>query len=311
MRALQSAPHTRAEQIMAESGLHKLGVDQRRAFWTSFVVGGLVLIGGILLAHGYDFYRLPLHARPDHDAYRVLSPTGEVGQGYGVVGTGLILLNLLYLVRKKLASWPLGSLRVWLEIHVFTGLAGSLIILFHSAFQLRSALATIAAFSLLLLVVTGLVGRYLVALSPRVDPKKQQASYDALDEMLEGLGPKIAEIVRGSAFFRFDVTPGLLRALWRVPQWWNEARVRRQSVNVAVKIYAKHYLTDSKDRRFTRRLGRVAGRLAAKEVHAEAATTLLGVWRRLHRFFAILMVLSVSVHVGVAWFYGYRWIWSG
>jgi hypothetical protein len=28
----------------------------------------------------------------------------------------------------------------------------------------------------------------------------------------------------------------------------------------------------------------------------------------MHRFFAILMLLTVALHVGVAWHYGYRWI---
>ena len=30
-------------------------------------------------------------------------------------------------------------------------------------------------------------------------------------------------------------------------------------------------------------------------------------WRGLHRLFAILMLVTVVVHVWVAWHYGYRW----
>jgi hypothetical protein len=33
-------------------------------------------------------------------------------------------------------------------------------------------------------------------------------------------------------------------------------------------------------------------------------------WRGFHRFAAILMILLVSVHIAVAWVFGYRWIFS-
>jgi hypothetical protein len=33
-------------------------------------------------------------------------------------------------------------------------------------------------------------------------------------------------------------------------------------------------------------------------------------WRGFHRFFALLMLALLVVHVGVAWYYGYRWIFS-
>ena len=37
---------------------------------------------------------------------------------------------------------------------------------------------------------------------------------------------------------------------------------------------------------------------------------LLRSWRGLHRFFALLMLAAVLLHAGVAWYYGYRWIFG-
>jgi hypothetical protein len=48
--------------------------------------------------------------------------------------------------------------------------------------------------------------------------------------------------------------------------------------------------------------------LAASEVDMHAGAALLRSWRSLHRFLAILMIVSVSVHIAVAWYYGFRWI---
>jgi len=45
-------------------------------------------------------------------------------------------------------------------------------------------------------------------------------------------------------------------------------------------------------------------------VNAILADAVLRSWRGLHRFMAILLVLSVSVHIGVAWYFGFRWIFG-
>ena len=50
------------------------------------------------------------------------------------------------------------------------------------------------------------------------------------------------------------------------------------------------------------------GALAAREVDTLAGAALMRSWRSLHRFLALLMIVSVSLHIGVAWYYGFRWI---
>src|SRR5581483_12226724 len=98
--------------------------------------------------------------------------------------TLLILSNLLYLVRRRLTrfmSWA-GSVRAWLNMHAFTGLVGSVLILFHSAFQLRTPIATVTSVSLAIVVVTGLIGLYLHALVPTQGLK-------ALEERLAEIEP--------------------------------------------------------------------------------------------------------------------------
>src|SRR3977135_1057999 len=100
--------------------------------------GILVLLTALLLFRGLDYYRQDLVVRAGHKDYRLLNPAGLLGHGYGILGTALIATNLLYLVRRRLTSilpaW-VGSMKAWLNAHVFTGLVGSLLIVFHSAFQ--------------------------------------------------------------------------------------------------------------------------------------------------------------------------------
>jgi dihydropyrimidine dehydrogenase (NAD+) subunit PreT len=133
----------------------------RRGISWPVVVAMLVLIVGVLAWRGYDYYLLSLDDRVEHPDYRALRSSGDVGYGYGVAGTFLIFTNLLYLARRRLAKWKMGSVKTWLDVHVFTGLSGALFISFHSTFKARSTMAQVTTLSLLLVVITGLIGRFL------------------------------------------------------------------------------------------------------------------------------------------------------
>lgn len=268
----------------------------------------LLALTGVLAWRGYDFYLLSLDSRVDHDDFRVLGPGEVVGHGYGVVGTGLIFTNLLYLVRRKLARWPLGSMRFWLDLHVVTGLVGSLLILFHSAFQLRTPIATVTAVSLLVVVLTGVVGRYLYALAPQTDQAALAGAIDGVDGIVPGLGVTARKLLAALPITDVGGHAGFLRTLLTLPTWWRESRARRVGVRaLAERVPAD--LPPEERALLGPALDRLAS-LAAGEPRTMAAATLLRTWRSLHRLLALLMLLSVTVHIVVAWFYGYRWIFS-
>lgn len=268
----------------------------------------LVGIGAALWWRGHGFYTLGLDARIDHDDFRVLGPGEVVGHGYGIVGTGLIFTNLLYLVRRRLARWPLGSMRFWLDLHVVTGLVGSLLIVFHSAFQLRTPIAMVTSVSLLVVVLTGVIGRYLYALSPQIDRDALETNLDALDALVSGLGLKARQTLASHTVTDLGAAAGLMKTLATLPTWWSERGARRRRIRGLVAEVPPEVSTEERVL-VKRALGSVAS-LAGSEATTMAAATLLRTWRGLHRLLAVLMLLSVSVHIGVAWFYGYRWIWS-
>ena len=291
-----------------DASIDAISRGMRRPTWTIILSIGLVALATFLFLRGYDFYQLSVGNRPLHDDYRVLSPTGLVGQGYGVFGTALIVLNLLYLIRRRMPRMKLGSLRVWLEFHVFTGLAGSMLILFHSAFQIRNNLALATSVSLLLVVLSGVIGRYMVGLAPRANPERLKERLEALDLLVPGVSSRVRRALDDAPFTQFATSRGLMVTLATVPRWMREARARASTVQKVMASYTEHL--DDVDAAIGKRVAKEAARAARDEVRAEAATSVLRVWRRIHRFFAILMLMLVSVHIGVAWYYGYRWIFS-
>ena len=73
-----------------------------------------------------------------------------------------MLLNFVYPMRKRFKIFKgKGSIVPWLRFHVFVGVMSPLVILFHTAFQWGNQLATTTYFSVLIVFVTGLIGRFI------------------------------------------------------------------------------------------------------------------------------------------------------
>ena len=137
------------------------------SFFLFLGVISLIILGYFILPY-WRYYMLPMSQRPLNPNHSLLRASGYFGLSMGIIGTGLIFLNLSYLIRKSLIQFKwLGELRSWMSFHVFTGIIGSILILFHSAFLPRSALASTAIFGLIVVVLTGLMGRYIYAHTPR------------------------------------------------------------------------------------------------------------------------------------------------
>lgn len=279
---------------------------RRRAFPIA-LAALLIALAALLAYRGWSFYTLPLHERPDHPDFRVLRPTGSIGNGYGFAGALLVVTNLLYLARRRISRFRLGSMRFWLDLHVFTGLAAALFVTFHSAFQLRSPLTTLAAASLAVVVVTGIVGRLFFALVPEDGAAELREAIDALGAELPELPRQIDMVLAELPAPALPITASLLRSLAVLPRWRRIAYRRRVAIHMLVRD-AIRTEPDRHRRRGQARLGRWVGKAASREVRSQAGAALLRSWRSLHRLFALTMLVTVGVHVGVAWYYGYRWI---
>lgn len=274
-------------------------------FFVAFLLAGLGY-------YGHDFYRQALTERALHPLYRRLNPAGLVGHGYGMVGTLLILSNLLYLVRRRLANrmaWA-GSVRGWLSMHAFTGLTGSVLILFHSAFQLRTPIATVTSVSLAIVVFTGLIGLYLHALVPREGLKALEERLAEIEPLLPGLCAQVRTFVKETPLTSLPADASFIRTLLTLPSWAIQARRRRRGLRKAARQDKMFRVLEHNDRALAKSFYEELGHLAANEADTTAGAALMRTWRSLHRFLALLMIVSVTVHIGVAWYFGFRWIFE-
>ncbi len=94
--------------------------------------------------------------------YRYLQAESGAGYALGIIGGSLMLILLLYPLRKRLSimrDWL--NLQSWFRLHMLLGVLGPLCILLHCNFSLGSANSSVALVCMLLVAGSGLVGRYL------------------------------------------------------------------------------------------------------------------------------------------------------
>ena len=269
-----------------------------------YVLGGLLLaLAGVLLHRGGSFYVLSIEERVVHADYRVLRPSGRLGHAYGFAALALVIANLAYLVRRHLASARLGPMRVWLDLHVFTGLSAALLVVFHSAFQLRSPIVKASAASVAMVVLTGLVGRFLHTLTRSDDEVRLRLALEAMHSVRPELHEPMATALRALPAPPIAANASLLKSVMAIPQWRRVARARRQALQM---LAPPRRELDAP----TRQALRLIVAASDAEARGPGMNALVRSWRGLHRFFALLMLATVGLHVGVAWHYGYRW-WFG
>lgn len=268
----------------------------RFLFWLGLLAGAGLAVFAL---REWGFYVLAPDERPFHAHYAFLRSSGPAGLGFGLAGTVLVFLNLGYLARRRFldAEW-MGSLRHWMALHVFTGLVGGGMVLLHSAFAPRSALGTLAFYGLLIVVVTGLVGRYIYARVPR---------------SVEGRELRREEIRRRLNECRLEMeTLGLSQGLFEGPDGEDEAAGRSFWAALAGLVAG--------DREARREYDRLRETVLGSERLKPLAATLLPLarrycresqwlrrynglrrlmrsWRFFHRWFAVLMVVAVIYHV--------------
>jgi len=90
-----------------------------------------------------------------------------MGAVFGIVGAVLLLVPLAYPIVKRISFvnkrvTPYVSLQSWMTVHVYAGILGPLLGMIHTGHKFDSWLGITLTAVMLLVVVSGLIGRYLL-----------------------------------------------------------------------------------------------------------------------------------------------------
>lgn len=283
-----------------------------RALIVALLVMATVFV--VLFTYSWSYYQLPWEDRFDAPLHRELRASGRIGHLYGNIGTVLILGNLLYLVRRRLVhvAW-LGSMKAWMDWHVFSGIVGAGFVLLHSTLTMRTWPAIVSSIALAVVVVTGLFGRYLYRLVPRIADGSQQAteelaaSVDQAVMEIRELGPGAAEAadrvesrVDAEVEASASATSGLGAIIRAMRVMWRLRGLRALARSVA----REHGATPASAIEIGRSaawIGRMLTRVELIDTLARAAAW----WRGLHRNLVMVMLLTASLHVSIAVYLGF------
>ncbi len=282
------------------------GTGFARALAAAFALSLVALLWAIW--HG-DYYLLPAGARPEQPKHDVLRPSQGIGLALGVAAVLLIPANLAYLLRRSARfrlSW--GSLQLWMTAHVATGILAFLCALLHGAMAPRDTPGGHALLALAALMFTGAVGRYFYAYVPRA-ANGRELDLEEVRVRLERLSERAGSEGRFGKHVRDEVLALIERRQWRSSFAGRVLALcggQRDLYRVLGRLRAQGTREGVPDEVVAEALGSAkrAHRTALMAAHYEDLRALLGTWRYLHRWVALLMVLLVGLHVVLALVYG-------
>jgi thioredoxin reductase/ferredoxin len=286
--------------------------EEARGFLRRHRLGILyTLLGAAIVAYlaakGWDYYALAPAARRLSPLHRALRPAGPWGHGVGVAAAAFMLGNFLYAARKRWESLRgVGTLREWLHFHVFVGFMSPLVIAFHAAFQSRNLLATGTSAALAVVVLTGVVGRFIYGLVPSVEGHVEEL--DALAAKFERIRERAQPILeRSRNRARLEGTLALAtRKVPRASLVGLAFRLPASALRLRFRLWrVRRYLPDPESfARFREALVRL-NRIRYQIGFYDALRALLRGWRVFHAALATFLVLVMAAHVGLSLYLGY------
>jgi len=244
-----------------------------------------------------------------------ISPEDGAGYWLGIIGGSMMLLLLLYPLRKRIqALRVLGGTAKWFRMHMILGVLGPLLILYHSNFQMGSFNSRIALICMLLVAGSGVVGRYIYAGihrglygnktsvgELRQDLQQSLEHSHGLANLVPELVGKLEELateVEGdTATGGMSVSHSISWSLRRYTVWFSLRRIARrelqaraaESAAVASDLARVQRSTSAYIRRFVG----LAGRIAQFTLYER----LFSLWHVLHMPLFLMMIISALVHV--------------
>jgi hypothetical protein len=278
-----------------------------------------VILSVLLLATlaGLPYYRLPASARVRDPLHAWLKPSGLVGQSAGILGFLIFVFLWLYPLRKKVRAlaWT-GSVGKWLDVHVVAALGLPLLVAIHAAWKFEGIIGLGYA-SMLVVCLSGIVGRYLYARIPRsrngVELTRDEvaAQRSALvTEIAAATGRTPSAVLETLDAAAGASATGLGQALVRmaandVLRWRTTRRLRRE-------WSAAGPNGAPLDPQTVRRVAELASEeiaLAQQARLLDATQAAFRYWHVAHRPFAITALIAVTVHVAVVIAMGATWFW--
>jgi len=289
----------------------------RRWLASGLVWGTLVSIGlttWILFGlGGAGYYSTPLAVRAYDPAHRLLRASGPVGQTLGLVGTVFMLVPFAYMARKRIKGFGTsGTLRSWLELHLFCGIVGPLMVTFHTSFKFNGIISA-AYWSMVTVMLSGFIGRFLFVRIPRsirgneltrADLDRRAAELQ--DEIVQSVGDE--SIMNKIDAFEARIAPGSDGRLSWFDLLFGEIRMGRM-----LRAFDRALAESDVPQPLREEIARLTlerGLVLRRAAYLQRTKTLFEAWHVFHLPLVYLLLVIAAAHIALAVYMGYvpfRW----
>jgi hypothetical protein len=246
---------------------------------------------------------------------KLINPEDGLGYWLGIVGGSMMLVLLLYPLRKRIRALRfLGGTKEWFRMHMILGVLGPVLVLFHSNFHLGSFNSRVALYCMLLVAGSGVIGRHIYThihnglygqkatlKGMREDLTKSLENSKGLATLLPGLATKLQTLagqVQGDAVTgRLSTSASIL---WTVRQYFVWASLvltahRELKLQAELSPAIAHGLPRlmKTSRLFIRRFIRLSGNVAQFTLYER----MFSLWHVLHMPLFFMMIISALFHV--------------
>ena len=276
----------------------------------------------VIAGYGFNYYALSAAQRPFSPKHQILRPSGTIGIKLGMVGVLMFFLIYLYPLRKKW-GWlgRMGNSRHWLDFHVVLGTAAPIIIAFHSSFKFGN-IAGMAFYSMLMVTLSGFVGRYLYAHIPR-GLSAAELSMKEIQDKEEALRKELAE-QRATFGFCVDalyelpspaevaktplIASLLSMFLLDIKRPFKASLLRLREAGFGAWVFSGFGFFSTRDQKLERAilLAQTQSSLAQSITFLGRTQRIFQLWHVIHRPFSYAFAILAIVHIGIALFMGYR-----
>lgn len=219
------------------------------------------------------------------------------GHSIGVLGFVLMLMTeTLYSIRKRSKSARWGQMSNWLEFHIFTGLVGPFMVLLHPGWQFNG-LAGVLSLLTVLIVISGIIGRYIYTAVPR--------TADGIQVDLAVMKSQVEEIA--SKMESLNQTDELEIRSDRMPRKFGMGKGRSDLVESApvsvqsIRLQAAAGVGGSG--KTLTELRHERDRLNHAISRFQAARKLFSFWHAIHIPLGLTLFLIAFIHIGAAIYY--------
>ena len=276
------------------------------------LVAALLTLWILFGLDGATYYRQPLQSRAASPNHWLLRPSGVAGQTFGVVGAFLMLAPFVYMARKRLKSLAsVGTVHGWLEVHLFCGIVGPVLVTFHTAFKFNGIISA-AYWSMVVVVLSGFAGRHLYVRIPR-SMRGIELTRGELDDRSEELKQELAQSIDNQEVLRLldGFAADLHTSLGRrsvTDYLFGELALRRR-LHQLDRALEQHGV-DAQLRSDIHRIELERSLLLRRAAYLQHTRQLFKLWHVFHLPLVYLLLTIATVHIAVALYMGYvpfRW----